>query len=82
MKSVFLVQHSYEVGEDGLYDETKLIGIYSSLDKAESIVERYKRLPGFRDYLDAFYISEHEIGKDNWTEGFIKWSEAVENLNE
>ncbi len=30
MKTVFLVQHAYEVGEDGRYDETKLIGIYSS----------------------------------------------------
>jgi hypothetical protein len=83
MKTVFIVQHSYEVGEDGLYDETKLIGIYSSLEKAESVVERYKTLPGFRDYIDAFHISEYEIDKDsNWTEGFIKWSEANENVEE
>lgn len=78
MKTVFLVQHSYEVGEDGMYDETKLIGVYSSLEKAESVVDRYKKLPGFRDCLDAFYISEYEIDKDNWTEGFIKWSDANE----
>ncbi|MCM3630409.1 hypothetical protein M3194_24045 [Paenibacillus glycanilyticus] len=76
MKTIFIVQHSYEVGEDGLYDETKLIGVYSSKEKAESVVKRYKRLPGFKDYLDAFYISEYEIDKDNWTEGFIKWSDA------
>lgn len=46
MKTVFLVEHSYEVGEDGVYDETKLIGIYSSLEKAESVVKKYKTLPG------------------------------------
>ncbi|WP_441964432.1 DUF7336 domain-containing protein [Paenibacillus sp. TAF43_2] len=49
-----------------------LIGVYSSLEKAESVVERYKALPGFRDYVDNFYINEHEVDKDNWTEGFIK----------
>ncbi|MDT8975750.1 hypothetical protein RQP50_05795 [Paenibacillus sp. chi10] len=38
--------------------------------------------PGLRDYLDAFYISEYEIDKDNWTEGFSKWSEANEQVNE
>jgi hypothetical protein len=71
MKTVFLVQHSYEVGEDGGYDETKLIGIYSSLEIAESVVERYKTLQGFRDDLDAFYIDEYEIDKDYWNEGFV-----------
>ncbi|WP_421924584.1 DUF7336 domain-containing protein [Paenibacillus luteus] len=38
---------------------------------AESVVERYKTLPGFRDNLDTFYIDEYEIDKDNWKEGFI-----------
>ncbi|GGG70308.1 DUF7336 domain-containing protein [Paenibacillus radicis (ex Gao et al. 2016)] len=54
-----------------MYNETKLIGVYSSKEIAESVVERYKRLPGFKDYLDSFYISEYEIDKDHWTEGFI-----------
>lgn len=35
MKSVYIVQHSYDVGEDEQYTETKIIGIYSSLEKAE-----------------------------------------------
>lgn len=47
MKTIFLVQHSYEVGEDGLYDETKQIGIYSSKEKADLVVAKYKALPGF-----------------------------------
>ncbi|WP_042161460.1 DUF7336 domain-containing protein [Paenibacillus gorillae] len=78
MKTIFIVQHSYEVGEGSLYDETKLIGVYSSKEIAESVVEKFKRLPGFRDYLDAFYINEYEIDKDNWTEGFITCSVANE----
>lgn len=82
MKTVFLVEHSYEVGDHGEYDEIKLIGVYSSRVKAEAIVEKYKNLPGFRDYLDGFHINEHEIDKDNWTEGFIKWVEANEKNEE
>lgn len=70
MKTVFLLQHSYEVGE---FDETKVIGIYSSKEKAEETVKRYKQLPGFKDYPDeCFYIDEYELDSDNWQEGFIK----------
>jgi len=61
MKTVFMVEHSYEVGEDGMYDETKFIGVYSSLQKAEAVVERYKTLPGFKDYIEHFYINEIKI---------------------
>ncbi|MFF2888008.1 hypothetical protein [Paenibacillus sp. NPDC057967] len=71
MEAVFLVQHSYGVGEDGKYDETKTIGIYSSLEKAELVVERYKVLPGFKDYAEHFYIDTYEIDKDHWEEGFV-----------
>lgn len=78
MNKVFLLQHSYEVGE---FDETKLIGIYSSKEKAESTVERFKHLSGFKDYPhECFYIDEIEIDKDHWTEGFIKWEEALEGF--
>ncbi|MFB9324535.1 hypothetical protein ACFFSY_01100 [Paenibacillus aurantiacus] len=72
MKIAYIVQHSYEVGEDEQFDETKIIGIYSSLEKAKSVVDRYKLLPGFREYANNFFIDEYEIDADNWTEGFIK----------
>lgn len=78
VKFVYLVEHSYEVGEDGAYDEIKFIGVYSTREKAEQVVEKYKKLPGFRDYLEGFHIGKHEIDKDNWNEGFIKWAEANE----
>lgn len=80
MKTVFILQHSYEVGDNGEYDEIKFIGVYSSREKAEVVVEKYKNLPGFKDYLNGFHINEHEIDKDNWTEGFIKWAEANEEM--
>lgn len=78
MKTVYVLQHSYEIGEEGEFDETKMIGIYSSKKKAEETIEIYKVLPGFKDYsISCFHISKYEIDKNHWTEGFIKSDEAL-----
>lgn len=68
MKSVFLLQHSYEQGE---CEETKIIGIYSTRKKAEETIEKFKGVTGFKDYPDSFYIDEYELDEDNWVEGFV-----------
>lgn len=68
-KYVYVLQHSYEL-ENG-YDETKFLGVFSSLEKAESAVLEYKKLPGFKDYPNDFYIDKYEIDKTHWIEGFI-----------
>lgn len=70
MKTVFILQHSYELPDTG-EEETKFIGVYSSKDKAENAIERLSKQPGFRDFPDHFYIDEYEIDRDNWSEGFI-----------
>ena len=67
MNSVFILHHSYEI--DG-YEETKLIGVYSSTAKAESAIERLKRKAGFRDRPDAFIIGQYELDQDHWSEGY------------
>jgi hypothetical protein len=69
MQSVFLLQHSYEL--DGC-DETKVIGVYSSKEKAETVACKYKNLPGFKEHPDCFYIDEYLIDKNYWEEGFVK----------
>lgn len=69
MKSVFILQHSYEIDE---IEETKIIGIYSSKANAESAIDKFKKLPGFQDYPDYFYIDKYGIDKNHWEEGFIK----------
>jgi hypothetical protein len=68
MRTVFVVQHSYE---DGEHEETKFIGVYASVADAEAAVARLRDLPGFRHYRDAFTINAYEVGQDHWTEGFI-----------
>jgi hypothetical protein len=73
MNYVYVVEHSYEVGEDGEFDETKLIGIYSSEEKAKQVIQKYIILPGFEDHpIECFYIEKYEIDKDEWAEGFEK----------
>ncbi len=67
MKSVFIIQHSYDFGE---CDETKMIGVYSSLVEAEKAVERSKKLEGFKDRPNDFHIDEYELNQDYWTEGY------------
>ena len=52
-------------------EETKIIGVYSSREKAVQIIEKYKKLPGFKEYPNAFCIDEYEMDKDYWNEGFI-----------
>jgi hypothetical protein len=69
MKSVFLLQHSYERTED--CEETKIIGIFSSKEKVEECIKKFKELDGFKDYPDCFFVDEYEIDKENWTEGFV-----------
>ncbi len=67
MKSAFVLEHSYEINGN---DETKLIGIYSTNELAEEAILRLKIQPGFRDRPEDFHISEYELNKDNWVEGY------------
>jgi hypothetical protein len=67
MASVFVVHHSYEIGDR---DEVKLIGVYGSRDDAEAAIVRLASRPGFREHTSGFHIDEYQIGKDHWVEGF------------
>jgi hypothetical protein len=72
--NVYLLQHSYEIGE---FEETKIIGIYSSEEIANKVIDEYKTLPGFNECpLDCFTIDKYLIDNNNWEEGYIKWEET------
>lgn len=77
MNTVFILQHVH-VSENGQEEDVKIIGIYSSRESAESAVERARGLPGFRLHQEGFEITEYDVDKDHWTEGFISWKDAVE----
>jgi hypothetical protein len=54
-------------------DEIKELGLYSSRERAEDAITRYKKLPGFRDHPDGFKIYESMLDLDEaWTEGFVR----------
>ena len=77
---VCLLYHTHEIIDDfGTHDDEKLIGVFSSLKKANEVIDKYKNLEGFRDCpLTCFTIDEYEVDKTfNWAEGFctVTWTE-------
>ncbi len=72
MQTVFLLWHSRPV-EGGLDEndtDDKLVGVYSSAAEADSARRRKLQFEGFHDHPDCFVVSEYEVDKDAWSEGF------------
>jgi hypothetical protein len=74
MASVFLLYHEHD-DED---ENTKLLGVYSTSQRAAARAEQAARLPGFRDHRDGFTISEYRIDRDEWPEGFVATPEGID----
>ena len=68
MSTVFLLWHFRQTGDGDSND--KLIGVYSSRERAEAAIERKLLFPGFRDHPEAFTIDPYTVDKDSWSEGF------------
>jgi len=66
--TVFILWHSRPVGDSETDD--KLLGVYSTRQRAEDRAAQATKLPGFRAHPDAFTISEYQLDGDSWTEGF------------
>ena len=62
VKSVFVVQHSYE--QDGC-GETKFIGVYTTRQAAEDAIRRLQVTPGFRDHPAEFSVDEFPLDLDS-----------------
>jgi hypothetical protein len=76
---VFLLQHLHRL--PGGEDDVKTLGIYSSRTSAMSAVDRFRKMPGFRDtpqmadtsspgLAEGFYLDESELDQDSWSEGY------------
>ncbi len=52
-------------------EDDKLIGVYSSEEKAEQARVRAIAQPGFRDVPDGFIIDRYTVDEDDWTEGYV-----------
>ena len=69
MVSVFVLQHVHARQDSG--EDVKLIGVYSSREKADAAVARLGRLPGFSDTPDGFHVDEYRVDQDHWVEGYV-----------
>ena len=80
MKTVFLLEHTYEEGYEDIESwETKTLGIFSSREEADQAIQFYKMQPGFKDHPDdCFNVDEYELNKKEWTAGFV----TVEGIQE
>ncbi len=73
MKNVYLLQHTYFYGDNNEHEETKILGIFDSSDKAQAAISQYNKLPGFRDFSDeCFSIDKYQLNKTEWSEGFAE----------
>ena len=69
---IYQLHHVYEVDDEG--HEDKGLGAYSTREKAQEAIERYRKLPGFGDRPDNFVIYETTLDQDAaWTDGYISW---------
>jgi len=79
MNRVFVLQHLHLL--DGDEEDVKMLGVYSTQGNALAAVDRFRRLPGFRDLpqmadrdaqsaAEGFYLDEYELDQDSWSEGY------------
>ena len=73
MQEVFLLWHTYDLKDDfGIHEEIKLIGVFSTEEKANEVIELLKNREGFVEHsVDCFEISKRKIDQPSWTEGFF-----------
>jgi len=64
IRKVYMLYHRDKKNDD------KLIGFFSTKEKALEIVDKWKEMKGFRDFPEGFKIRTMIIGKDYCTKGF------------
>ena len=53
-------------------DDAKLLGLYSTQDKANVRVEQARTLPGFQEEPECFLVDRYEVDVDGWTTGYVR----------
>ncbi len=73
LADVFLLWHTHDLTDDcGTHEEVKLIGVFSSEEKASEAMEQLKDKEGFRDFpISCFEIAKMKIDRTSWVDGFF-----------
>ena len=71
--SVFVLEHTrYEDdNSDNDIEDSKLIGVFTSLEQAKAAIAQLTTQPGFKDYPNGFHIDEYPLDQINWSSGFV-----------
>ena len=76
MKEVFILHHTYGGSESESY---KLLGVFSTKDKANSGIQKYLSLPGFKDFPAGFTVTPYTLDESHWLNGFgVEQSDDME----
>ncbi len=70
MEYIYYLQHYYESGDIEIVTN---IAVYSSRDKAEKAILKFKKHPKFEGYPECFNIDEYKIDENNWSDGFFTY---------
>ena len=70
MKNTYLLWHTHTDERLTGGEDVKLLGTYSTRENAELAQAEAALLEGFKDHLEGFEISEYEMDKREWREGF------------
>jgi hypothetical protein len=68
LQEVYLLWHMHDL--DGESND-KLLGVYSTEEKATSRIASARKLPGFREAPDGFEVVRYDVDRDEWAEGYV-----------
>lgn len=67
--SIWIAWHEYE--RDGC-PEYKLIGVFSTRERAEAAIDARRGKPGFIDHPNGFAVMARVVDRDTeWLDGFV-----------
>ncbi len=69
MTTVYVLWHCYQNAEG--QDQEKMLGVFSTDEKAAAAVAQLRTQPGFKDHPDKFEILDCTIDRAYMTEGFV-----------
>jgi hypothetical protein len=75
---IYVLWHTHLLDPDDVETEdVKLLGLYSTEQKAFDRIEQSKTAPGFSEYPEGFLVDPYELDEDQWVEGFatVRWTD-------
>ena len=70
LKKIYFLYYVYEF-EDG-HDDIRLLGVFSSKEKANIALKNIKKNPNYKKIKNLFSIHQIIIDKLGWTEGYVR----------